>query len=126
MDIMKCIMVVDDSATIRASVSIVLKEFGFPVEQAENGKDALKKIQNIRTAGRDVILYITDVNMPVMDGITFVKELRKTGVFTPILMLTTESGKNIIQEGKDAGASGWVTKPFKTEQFLSAVRKLIK
>jgi two-component system, chemotaxis family, chemotaxis protein CheY len=123
---MKCIMVVDDSATIRASVTIVLKEFGYPVTEAENGADALKKMQDIKTEGRDIGLYITDVNMPVMDGITFVRELRKTDKFTPILMLTTESGKSMIQEGRDAGASGWIIKPFKTEQFIAAVRKLIK
>jgi two-component system, chemotaxis family, chemotaxis protein CheY len=122
----KCIMVVDDSATIRVSVSLVLKEFGMPVEEAENGAEALKKMQNIKNAGREVALYITDVNMPVMDGITFVKELRKQDTFSPILMLTTESGKSKIDEGREAGVSGWIIKPFKTEQFISAVRKLIK
>ena len=122
----KCIMIVDDSATIRASVAIVLKELGLPVEEAANGEDALKKMQDIKNADRDIALCITDVNMPVMDGITFVKEFRKSDKFTPILMLTTESGKNMIDEGKQAGASGWIIKPFKTEQFLSAVRKLVK
>jgi two-component system, chemotaxis family, chemotaxis protein CheY len=123
---MKCIMAIDDSATIRASVTFALKELGMPVEQAENGGDALKKIQDIKEAGGDVILYITDVNMPVMDGITFVKELRKSDKFTPVLMLTTESENSKIQAGKEAGASGWIIKPFKAEQLLGAVRKLMK
>ncbi len=122
----KCIMVVDDSTTVRASVALVLKGLGFPVEEAANGADALAKLQDIRSADRDVALCITDVNMPVMDGITFVKEFRKTDKFTPILMLTTESGKSMIEEGKEAGVSGWMVKPFKTEQFISAVRKLIR
>ena len=123
---MKCIMAIDDSATIRASVAFVLKELGIPVEQAENGSDALKKIQDIKGSGGDIILYITDVNMPVMDGITFVRDLRKSDKFTPVLMLTTESENSRIQAGKEAGASGWIVKPFKAEQLLGAVRKLLK
>jgi two-component system chemotaxis response regulator CheY len=123
---MKCIMVIDDSATIRVSVAIVLKELGLPIEQAENGSEALKKIKDIKESGGDVVLYITDVNMPVMDGITFVKELRKTDKFTPIIILTTESDNSRIQAAKDAGASGWAIKPFKAEKLMSAVRMLIK
>jgi two-component system chemotaxis response regulator CheY len=123
---MKYIMAIDDSATIRASVAFVLKDLGMPIEQAENGSDALKKIQAIKGAGSDILLYITDVNMPVMDGITFVKDLRKSDKFTPVLMLTTESENSKIQAGKEAGASGWIVKPFKAEQLLGAVRKLLK
>jgi two-component system, chemotaxis family, chemotaxis protein CheY len=121
-----CILVVDDSATIRMSVAIVLKELGLPIVQAENGSEALKKIKEIKESGGEIVLYITDVNMPVMDGITFVKELKKSDKFAPVLILTTESDNSMIQAGKEAGASGWVIKPFKAEKLLSAVRKLIK
>ncbi|MBN2401093.1 MAG: response regulator [Spirochaetes bacterium] len=123
---MKYIMAIDDSATIRTSIAFVLKETGLPIEQAENGSDALKKIQDIRQSGGDVLLYITDVNMPVMDGLSFVKELRKSDKFTPVLMLTTESENSMIKAGKEAGASGWITKPFKADQLLNTVKKLIR
>ncbi|MFH0976784.1 MAG: response regulator [Spirochaetota bacterium] len=123
---MKYILSIDDSVTIRTSVEFALKPHGFSIKQAENGADALKKISEIRNAGDDVGLCIVDVNMPVMDGITFVKEFRKIDKFTPVLVLTTESEKSKIQEGKDAGASGWVIKPFQANQLLGAVQKLIK
>lgn len=123
---MKYIMAIDDSATIRTSIAFVLKETGLPIEQAENGSDALKKIQDIRQSGGDVLLYITDVNMPVMDGLSFVKELRKSDKFTPVLMLTTESENSMIKAGKEAGASGWIIKPFKADQLLNTVKKLIR
>ena len=123
---MKYIMAIDDSSTIRMSVSFALKDLGFRIEQAQNGSEALEKIKEIKESGGEIVLYITDVNMPVMDGITFVREVRKTDKFTPVLVLTTESENNMIQAGKEAGASGWIIKPFKADQILSAVRKVIK
>ncbi len=123
---MKYILLVDDSVTIRTSVEFTIKKLGWPIMGAENGVDALKKVKEIKASGDDLALCIVDVNMPVMDGITFVKELRKTDRFTPVLMLTTESVDSKIQEGKAAGASGWLIKPFKSEQLINVVQKLIR
>ncbi|MAD44332.1 MAG: two-component system response regulator [Oceanospirillaceae bacterium] len=118
----KNIMVVDDSASLRQVVAIALKGAGYDVTEACDGKDALSKLN-----GQKVHLVISDVNMPNMDGITFVKELKKNPSykFTPVIMLTTESQEGKKKEGQAAGARAWVVKPFKPEQMLSAVAKLI-
>ena len=123
---MKYLMTIDDSLTVRKSVEFTLKDLGYDVMQAENGAEALQKIDEIKGSGDDVALCIVDVNMPIMDGITFVKEFRKTDRFTPILMLTTESEESKIKSGKEAGASGWLVKPFESEQLISVVQKLIR
>ena len=118
----KNIMVVDDSASLRQVVAIALKGAGYDVTEACDGKDALSKLN-----GQKVHLVISDVNMPNMDGITFVKELKKNPSykFTPVIMLTTESQEGKKKEGQAAGARAWAVKPFKPEQMLSAVAKLI-
>ncbi len=118
----KTIMIIDDSATLRQVVSSTLKKAGYEAIEAEDGKDALSKL-----TGRKIHLIICDVNMPNMDGITFVKEIKKDPdyKFTPILMLTTESQEEKKMEGKAAGAKAWIVKPFRPEQMLSAVEKLI-
>jgi two-component system chemotaxis response regulator CheY len=118
----KTIMVVDDSTSLRQVVSIALKGGGYDVLEAEDGKDALAKL-----GGQKIHLIISDVNMPNMDGITFVKELKKLPEhkFTPIIMLTTESQEEKKLQGQAAGARAWVVKPFKPEQMLTAVSKLI-
>jgi two-component system chemotaxis response regulator CheY len=123
---MKHIMVIDDSPTIRTSVEYALKELGYPMEHAENGSDAIEKVKGIKSKGDDVALCIVDVNMPVMDGITFIGEFRKMDKFTPVLILTTETEEQKIKEGKDAGASGWVVKPFKNQDLVKVVQTLIK
>lgn len=118
----KTILVVDDSSSLRQVVGIALKGAGYDVIEACDGKDALGKI-----AGQKVHLIISDVNMPNMDGISLVREVKKhpTYKFTPIIMLTTESGENRKQEGQAAGAKAWVVKPFQPQQMLAAVSKLI-
>lgn len=118
----KTILVVDDSASLRQVVSIALKGGGYDVIEACEGKDGLDKLN-----GRKINLIISDVNMPVMDGITFVKEVKRlpTHKFTPIIMLTTESQEAKKLEGQAAGAKAWVVKPFKPEQMLAAVAKLV-
>lgn len=118
----KTILVVDDSASLRQVVSIALKGGGYDIIEACDGQDALGKLN-----GRKINLIISDVNMPVMDGITFVKEVKRlpTHKFTPIIMLTTESQEAKKQEGQAAGAKAWVVKPFKPEQMLAAVAKLV-
>lgn len=118
----KSILVVDDSASIRQVVGIALKGQGYDVLEACDGRDALAKL-----SGQKIHLVISDVNMPNMDGITFVKELKKLPAykFTPVIMLTTESQESRKQEGQAAGARAWVVKPFQPVQMLAAVAKLI-
>ena len=118
----KTIMIVDDSATLRQVVSIALKGAGYEVIEGVDGKDALAKL-----TGQKVHLIISDVNMPNMDGFTFVVEVKKLPAykFTPIIMLTTEAGENKKAAGQAAGAKAWVVKPFKPDQMLNAVSKLI-
>jgi two-component system chemotaxis response regulator CheY len=118
----KKIMIVDDSASIRQVVGIALRGAGYDVVEACDGKDALSKLN-----GDKIHLIISDVNMPNMDGITFVKELKQNNryKFTPVIMLTTEAGKDKMMEGKSAGAKAWVVKPFQPPQMLDAVSKLV-
>ncbi len=119
---MATILVIDDSTSLRQVVNIALKGAGYSVIEACDGKDALSKLD-----GRKINLIISDVNMPNMDGITFLKEARKLPAykFTPVIMLTTEAGEEKKKEGQAAGARAWVVKPFKPEQMLSAVSKLV-
>jgi two-component system chemotaxis response regulator CheY len=118
----KTVMIVDDSASLRQVVHIALKGAGYDVLEGCDGKDALSKM-----TGQKIHLIISDVNMPNMDGIAFVKKVKKLPnyKFTPIIMLTTESQEAKKQEGQAAGAKAWVVKPFKPEQMLMAVSKLI-
>lgn len=118
----KTVMIVDDSASIRQVVGIALKGAGYDVIEAADGKDALGKLN-----GQKVHLIISDVNMPNMDGISFVKEVKQlpSYKFTPVIMLTTESQESRKQEGQAAGAKAWVVKPFQPAQMLAAVSKLI-
>ena len=117
----KTIMIVDDSASIRTVVGIALRGEGYAVIEAINGQDAINKL-----TGQKVNLIISDVNMPIMDGITFVKQVKTMAAyrFTPIIMLTTESDESKKREGQAAGARAWVVKPFKPEQMLAAVQRL--
>lgn len=119
----KTILIVDDSASIRQVVSIALKSAGYSVVEAVDGKDALGKLD-----GQRISLVISDVNMPNMDGITFVKEMKQKAdyKFTPVIMLTTEASDSKKKEGQAAGAKAWVVKPFKPEQMLQAVSMLIR
>jgi len=115
-------MIVDDSASIRQVVGIALKSGGYDVLEACDGKDALSKL-----TGQKIHLIITDVNMPNMDGITFVTEAKKLPQykFTPMMMLTTEAAEDKKQAGKAAGAKAWLTKPFQPPTLMAAVSKLV-
>ncbi|QYZ66535.1 MAG: Fis family transcriptional regulator [Gammaproteobacteria bacterium (ex Lamellibrachia satsuma)] len=119
---MASILAVDDSASMRQMVSFTLKGAGFDVVEAVDGIDALSKAK-----GQSFNLVITDVNMPNMDGISLIKELRGLPAFkfTPLLMLTTESGNDKKQQGKMAGATGWIVKPFNPDQLLATVKKVL-
>ena len=118
----KRIMVIDDSVSLREVVGISLRSAGYEVTEASDGKDALAKRNGSRFH-----LMICDVNMPVMDGISFVREVKQLPRhrFVPIIMLTTESRESRKTEGQLAGAKAWVVKPFRPDQMLQAVAKLI-
>lgn len=118
----KTILIVDDSSSVRQVIGITLRGAGYDVVEGCDGKDGLQRLD-----GRKVHLIISDVNMPNMDGITFVKEVKQLPAyrFTPIIMLTTESAEEKKREGQAAGAKAWVVKPFKPELLLGAVQKLI-
>jgi len=118
----KTILIVDDSSSVRTVVGIALKGAGYNVIEGCDGVDALSKMN-----GQKIHLIVSDVNMPNMDGITFVKELKKLPAykFTPVCMLTTEAGQSMMQEGKAAGAKAWIVKPFQPPKLLDVVSKLI-
>ena len=118
----KTILIVDDSPSIRQVVGIALKGAGYEVIEACDGVDALRKLTGVK-----INLIITDVNMPNMDGITFVQEAKKLPAykFTPMMMLTTESADEKKQAGKAAGAKAWLTKPFQPPTLMAAVSKLV-
>ncbi len=117
------LLIVDDSASMRQMVSFTLKDAGYDVVAAANGKEALGKL-----AGPKISMVITDLNMPEMDGIELIKQLRGMAgyKFVPIVMLTTESQDAKKQAGKQAGASGWMVKPFTPEQLVEMVKKFVK
>ena len=119
----KTALIVDDSPTMRQMVAFTLTNAGFTVVEAEHGKDAVEKV----AAGGKMDIVVTDLNMPEMDGITLIKELRKLSAFkfTPILMLTTESAADKKQAGKEAGATGWLVKPFNPETLLKTIAKVL-
>src|ERR1019366_3637643 len=120
---MKRILTVDDSASVRQMVSFTLRKAGYEVVEAVDGKDGLGKASNGKFD-----LIITDLNMPNMDGIQMITAVRKLAGygFTPILMLTTESQVEKKDEGRKAGATGWIVKPFNADQLIAVVQKLVK
>jgi len=118
----RLILTVDDSSTMRQMITFTLKGAGFDVLEAGDGVEALEV-----AAGKKLALIVTDVNMPRMDGITLVQRLRALPEFkfTPILVLTTESDASMKMKGKEAGATGWIVKPFSPEKLLDVVNKVI-
>lgn len=118
----KTLLIVDDAISMRGLVAMTLRNGGYEVIEASDGKDALNKLQ-----GKKVALVITDLNMPNMNGIELVKALKASPAFkfVPIVMLTTESDGDKKQAGKDAGVKAWMVKPFKADALLGVVRKII-
>ena len=118
----KTILFVDDSASVRQVMTTTLKREGYDVITAEDGKDALSKLD-----GKKIHLIISDVNMPNMDGLTFVKQAKQLPAykFTPVIMLTTETQASKMNEGKAAGVKAWIVKPFQPPHLLAAVSQLI-
>lgn len=118
----KRVLIVDDSASIRQVQKFVLSSAGYEVAEAVDGKDALAKL-----AAQSVHLILTDLNMPNLDGVGLIRAVRRDAVhrLTPIVMITTESHDAKKQEGKAAGATGWIVKPFTPEQLVAVVKKLV-
>ena len=118
----KTILAVDDSGSLRQMVAFSLKAAGYDVVQAVDGQDGLNKAKE-----KTVDLVLTDQNMPIMDGLTLIKNLRALGSYksVPILMLTTESSDEMKAKGKAAGANGWLVKPFDTKRLIEVVQKVI-
>jgi two-component system chemotaxis response regulator CheY len=118
----KTALIVDDSISMRQMVAFTLRQAGFDVIEGEHGEDALAKM-----AGRKIEVIITDLNMPVMDGIAFIRKARERADcrYTPILMLTTESQAEKKQAGKAAGATGWIVKPFDPQKLLQTIAKVL-
>ena len=119
----KVIMTVDDSNSVRQMVCFTLKHAGYEVLEAVNGQDAIKQLDN-----KTIDMMITDLNMPTMDGIELIKAVRAKPEykFIPIVMLTTESQDDKKQAGKAAGATGWIVKPFKPDQLITVVKKVLR
>lgn len=117
----KKVMIVDDSNAIRQSLSFSLKSAGYEVVEASNGVDALSLMKQ-----HPIGLFISDVNMPEMDGITLLKKIKEDKDYshTPVIMLTTEKSGDMINAGRSAGAKAWMVKPFGPDQLLDAVKKL--
>ena len=118
----KVIMTADDSASVRQMVGFTLKQADYDVVEAVDGSDALNKLNSTK-----IDMLITDLNMPNMDGIELIKQTRTNPQykFIPIVMLTTESQDTKKQAGRQAGATGWIVKPFKPEQLLSVIKKVL-
>lgn len=118
----KTILAVDDSATMLMTISMSLEKEGYVVKTAGNGVEALQILNN----GGKFNAIVTDVNMPQMDGITLTAEIRKLPAykFIPIIVVTTESQLGKKEEGKKAGATGWIVKPFKPDQLVAVMKKV--
>jgi two-component system chemotaxis response regulator CheY len=121
--VQKKILIVDDSATVRQAVRMPLQKSNFDCIEAVDGLDGISKLK----AG-SVDLIITDLNMPNLDGFGLIREARQRTVsrFTPIVILTTESSEDLRKKGKEAGASGWIVKPFQADQLIKVTKLLIK
>ena len=121
----KRILIVDDSATVRQVLASTLRNAEYDVDEAVDGQDAIDYLE--KEENKSINMLITDLNMPIVDGIDLIRQVRRSSGFRfmPIIMLTTEAQENKKQAGKAAGASGWVTKPFKPEQLLAVVNMIM-
>jgi two-component system chemotaxis response regulator CheY len=123
----KTVLIVDDSQVLRTSMRFFLERAGFLVAEACDGAEGLRMLGMLERTGAKPSMILTDVNMPRMDGIAFVKEVKKGAHrFTPILVVTTESQNEKKLEGKAAGATGWLVKPFDESQLIAVVRKFVR
>ncbi|MCE3226849.1 MAG: putative response regulator receiver protein [Bacteroidetes bacterium] len=120
----RTILVIDDSESIREVITVGLQSSGYNVIKGINGADGLEQLRQ----SQGIDLVITDLNMPVMDGISFVKEVRKDANyrFLPIIVLTTESQETKKQEAREAGATAWIIKPFSKEKLVNVIKKIVR
>ncbi len=118
----KVIMTADDSASIRQMVTFTLDQAGYTVVEAVDGQDAVEKLSSTK-----VDMLVTDLNMPNMDGLELIRQTRAKDEykFIPIIMLTTESQAEMKQKGKQAGATGWIVKPFEPDQLIAVIKKVL-
>ncbi len=118
----KVILTVDDSASVRQMIRFTLEDAGYSVIEATDGRDAITKLES-----NPVNLVFTDLNMPFVDGIQLIKHIRSSSVnkFLPIIMITTESQNDKKMQGKQAGATGWIVKPFRPEQLVEVTKKIL-
>jgi two-component system, chemotaxis family, chemotaxis protein CheY len=125
----KNILIVDDSPTLRASVNFVLTGGGYNVFQADNGETGLQMLDEIKKKGERVNMIVSDVNMPKMNGLEFlraIKDKNSSYKYIPVIILTTEREDTLKQQGREYGAAGWMTKPFKPDLLLSVIKKFIR
>ncbi|WP_024654838.1 response regulator [Borrelia hispanica] len=121
----KRILVIDDNRAIRQSVAYILEQNGFVVAEAQDGLEGVSKFKEaVGQSDKDFDLVITDINMPNLDGIGVIKEIRELGSFVPILVLTTESEQSKVDEGRKAGATGWLVKPFNPDTLMHTISKI--
>lgn len=122
------ILVVDDSRTVRASVKYTLTREGYEVILAEDGKDGFEKLEECFNTKNRPSLIFSDINMPNIDGLTFIKNIKANSKykFIPVIVLTTESQQEMILKGKEVGAAGWLIKPFQPEQLVNVVKKFVR
>ena len=120
---MKKILIVDDSSMIRLVVTKAAKKAGYDVLEASNGKEGLEELNK----DENISLILSDINMPIMDGIEMVSQIKNNEAikFIPIVMLTTEDSEELKQKGRDLGVKAWMVKPFNEKTFLKAIMKLI-
>jgi two-component system chemotaxis response regulator CheY len=124
----RTILIVDDSKTIRTSLTFTLTKEGYEVVAAEDGQYGIERLNELNGASRKPSMIITDINMPRMDGIEFIKTVKKIDEFKfiPIVVLSTESQDEKKMEGRKAGAAGWIVKPYTAESLIGVVRKFVK
>lgn len=124
----KLILAVDDSRTIRASIKYTLEKADYEIILGNDGQEGLDRLSDLKNEDRKPDMIISDINMPNMDGISFIKELKRdfNYKFIPVLVLTTESQNEKKMEGKKAGAAGWLVKPFQSDQLLKVVKKFVR
>lgn len=120
-------LIVDDSTSMRQMVAFALEESGFEVVEGADGQQALDELDRLEAEGTPLDVIVTDLNMPVLDGLEFIREVRRRAPwrFVPILMLTTESQSVKKAEGREAGATGWIVKPFDPDTLLAAIDRVL-
>lgn len=120
------VLIVDDTPSIRVLIGFIVKKMELETAEAGNGVEALAVLQDLRKRQVPVKLIVTDLHMPTMSGVELIREVRKSDKTTPIVMLTTESMPELVQEGKQAGANAWVVKPIKSDSFAKVIQRLMR